>query len=447
MDTHRAASFAAKTSLETLPKEVVERAKLHVWDVLGTMLSGLDTSAAQMARETAKEFGSRKEATLFGTRDKISCAAAAFANSIAASDLDWDDGHSRSGLHPAAPIIPAALAVSEFAEAPGKTLLEAVVAGYELATRAGLLFRASPNHPLPSGGRVPHGAGAAGTYGAATACAKVLGLNENGIFNAISIAGAHAPTSDSSKLPTTGAMTKEAIGWGGFTGVVSALLARRGFTGSLTIYDEEKTDKSCLETFGKTYEILNTYFKPYAACRVTHSGIDAILELRKKHSLKAENVSRIVVETHRGAAPLNSTRPTTIEQAQYSYPFCMAAALLEGAVGPQQIADSRLTDPRILQLADKVVVVHVPAFDGIYPNLYPNSVTVETKDGNKYQLRKDIGRGDPRNPLPEKDVKAKLDGALQRMSVSKDSAQRINESLEHLEKLPKVNLLIELLKS
>ncbi|MBI2847322.1 MAG: MmgE/PrpD family protein [Chloroflexi bacterium] len=448
MSTAKTANFIAGIRLEDLPPPVVSKAKVCVRDVFGTMLGGLGTKSAVIARQIAlEEMGGREEATLFGAEAKVSCVAAAFANAIAASDLDYDDGHATAGGHPAAPIVPATLAVAEFINAPGKTFLEGVIAGYESMLRANMMFRASPKHPVPSGGRTPHASGASGTFGAAAACAKVLGLDENGIFNALSIAGAHAPMSDSSKLPITGAMTKEAIGWGSLTGVAAAFLARRGFTGSTTIYDEAETDRSPLETLGETYEILNTYFKPYAACRYTHSAIDALLELKRKHSLRAEDIARIVVETWRGAAPLNSTRPKSIEQAQYSYPFCMAAAFLEGAVGPAQMAAPRLEDPEILQLADRVVVVHVPALDSRYRGFYPNVITVETKDGNRHQLRKGIPKGEPMNPLTERQLKAKLERLFQQGGLDRNRTRRINETLEHLEELPKIGHLIELMKT
>ncbi|MBI2847115.1 MAG: MmgE/PrpD family protein [Chloroflexi bacterium] len=439
MPTRRIANFVAMTNFGKLSPQVVARAKVCIRDVFGTMLGGLGTKTATIARQMAlEELGGREEATVFGAGKKAPCTAAAFANCVAASVLDYDDGHAISGLHPTAVIVPAALALAEREKVSGKTFIEAVVAGCEAGIRANHMFRYSPKHPFL------HGSGAGGSYGAAAACAKILGLDEEGVFNALSIAGAHAPIAEAWIITATGPMTKECIGWGGLSSVASALLAKRHFTGSLTIYDETETDRSVLETLGKTYEILNLYFKPHTACRITHAAIDAALEIVKKHSITPEKVSKVTVETHKTANLLSSRRPVSIEQAQYSFPFVIGAAIAERAVGPRQMQDSRLSDPEILREADKVVLKHNPVFDSLYPGQYPSSVTVETKDGNKYQLRRDIPRGDVKDPLSEEELRAKF-YALATNEIGEESTGILSKSIDRLETLTNVGPLIDLL--
>ncbi|MBI2847113.1 MAG: MmgE/PrpD family protein [Chloroflexi bacterium] len=435
MNSRRVAGFVVETAAEKWPDGVLLRAKTCVMDVLGSALAGLDTKTAQIARQAAAEMGEGRESALWGTGLKVPCASAAFANCVAASVLDIDDGHHKGG-HPGAVLIPAALAIGERENATGKRFLEAVVAGYEVQIRANWMFRTSPKHPAQ------HGAGAPGSYGVAAAASKILGLDEEGVFNALSIAAAHAPIAEAWVIPATGPMTKECIGWGGHTGILAALLARKGFTGSMTILEDQQADGAMLETLGKTYEIMNLYFKPYAACRLTHSAVDILLEIMKEHSLTSKDISRVIVETHKTGTLLNSKRPVTIEQAQYSYPFVLGAALAEGRCGAEQMADGRLSDPAILREVDKVSLANNPVLDPLFPpqGIFANILKVETREGKMYEMRKDYPSGDRLNPLPQEELRAKFRSLASR-KLGETGAKKLEAAIDNLESLPRVSEL------
>src|SRR4030042_648867 len=188
MDSRDVAKFVEKTAIGNLPGAVVQMSKLRILDTLGVMLAGLNTRAARIARSLAEAKGGNGETTLFGSDVKVPASESAFANTIAASDLDFDDGHWW-GVHPAGAIIPALLAVAEMARSTGKQLLEAVVAAYEVHLRSGDLFSPPPKLFLQ------HCSGTCGAYGAAAGAAKMLKLNEEQTINAMGIAWAHAPVS------------------------------------------------------------------------------------------------------------------------------------------------------------------------------------------------------------------------------------------------------------
>lgn len=439
MDSRGVASFVVKTAVGDWPEGVLTRAKTCVMDALGAALAGLDTKTARIARELAAQMGEGRESSLWGTGIKVPCASAAFANCVAASVLDIDDGHHIGG-HPGAVIIPAALAVGERENVSGKRFLEAVVAGYEVQVRANRMLRTSPKHPFL------HGAGTVGSYSVAAACSRILGLSEEKTANALGIAAAHAPLAEAWIIADTGPMTKECMGWGGHTGVMAALLAQKGFTGSLTVFEDGQADGAMTETLGKTYEITNAYFKPHAACRLTHSAIDALLELMRKHSLASRDISKVVVETHKIGILLNSKRPVTIEQAQYSYPFVLGAALAEGACGPGQMADAKLSDPAILREADKVHLVHNPSLDSLYPlqGIFVNIVRVETKEEKQHELRMDYPRGDRHNPLTQEELRAKF-RALASKKLGEKGARKLEAAIDNLENLPRVGELSEII--
>ncbi|MBI2847111.1 MAG: MmgE/PrpD family protein [Chloroflexi bacterium] len=442
MDTRDVVRFIAKTNLEELPPKAVARAKLTIMDTLGVMVGGVETSAATIARESIEEMAGKGEATLFGSKTRVPSMLAAFANSVAASALDYDDGNW-CAVHPASQVIPGAIAVAEGVNSSGKSLIEAVVAGYEITLRTADLLRPPPKTTLT------HTTGTPGAYGMAATVAKLLNLSENETANALGIAECHAPMSMLTGIAEVGPMTKEAIGPGAMIGVQAALLARRGFTGPPTVYDDGGSDKACLNTLGSTWEILNSYFKPHPACRATHTSIEGFLELTRAHALKKEDIAKVTVEVRNWVTTLNSTRPRSLEQAQYSIPFLLGAAIVYGKVGPEEVSEKRLNDQAILDFAKKVSLVHNPAFDIKFsfenaPKRYAIVLRVETTGGKVYQHERKTPKGDPEDPLTEEELREKFISNTKK-ALGADAAKKAMEMTQHLETLPSIKPIIDLL--
>ena len=438
MDTRDVAKFVEKTAIENLPSAVVQMGKLRILDTLGVMFAGLDTRAARIARSLVETKGGRGEATLFGSDEKVPAGESAFANTIAASDLDFDDGHWW-GVHPAGAIIPALFGVAEMANSTGKQLLEAVVAAYEVHLRSGDLFSPPPKLFLQ------HCSGTCGAYGVAAGAAKLLGLSEEQTINAIGIAWAHAPISPLWGLAEKGPMTKESMGWGAKTGVEAALLARLGFTGPPTIFDDPNRDRSTLETLGTTYEIMSSYFKPYSACRMTHVPIDIVLDIMKEHSLVPNDIVKITVETRKWASTLKSYRPVNLEQAVYSIPFTVGAAVAEGDVSPRQMREERINDPHILKQADKVELIYNPELDEGYQERWKAAVDMETRFGS-YRIQRPFAKGDLQNSFTEDELKVKFNRAASGALGNKGTEEIMNAILQ-IEAVPQVSQLTTLIKS
>ncbi len=411
MDTQTVAKFVTSLDAGKLPRNVKEHAKLCILDNLGVMLGGLEARAARAARSYVAECGGKRESTLFGTSKKVPAPQAALANCVAASVLDWDDGHNLGG-HPGGVIVPSALAVAEAEGASGKLLLEGVVAGYEVGIRAmenlcstsAITYPSSDGKPITTS-RPYHSTGAGASYGAAAAAAKISGLDPGQTANALGIDAAHTPITRPYLIPKTGHNVKEVLGWAGITGVESAYLARHGFTGPNTIFDDKETQGTSVDTIGKSFEILNNYFKPYPACRVTHAVLDALLYLMKEHSLKADDVAKVEVLIKKNELSLSSTRPVSIEQAQYSYPWVVGAALACGKLGWREMDDSRLADPVILKQVDKVSLKADSALD---VERWPGGVVIKTRGGKTYRQLKLMPKGDPQEPMTSADLRAKF---------------------------------------
>src|SRR5688572_7478696 len=236
-----------------------------------------------MAQRIAAGFGTSDEATVFGA-PRGSAAAAAFANGVASHILELDDIHKRSTVHGAAPIIPAALAVAEREQASGAAFLTAVTVGYETAFRIGEAVN-------PSHYRFWHPTGTVATFGAAAAAGLLVGLTPAQMVHALGTAGTQA--AGLWQFNADGAMSKHLHpGKAAMNGVMSADLARAGFTGASRILGGERgfframcdvADSSRitagLPVIGKIRE--NGY-KLHACCGHTHSAIDLAIALRAR---------------------------------------------------------------------------------------------------------------------------------------------------------------------
>jgi 2-methylcitrate dehydratase PrpD len=289
-------------------------------------------------------------------------------------------------------------------------------------------------------------AGRTGTYGAAAAAAKLLGLSRDEILHTLRIAEAHCPSPTYAFIWNQTHMTKEAPAWAAMTGVMAALLAQAGFRGAPTIYDLSIANRKPIEALGKEWEILGIYFKPYSACRVAHAAIDGILEIIKAHHLNANHISKVTIGcSSQKSLNMSNYRPANIWQAQYSIPFVIGSVLADGEVGPKQIAEDRLGDQLILQNADKVTLVFDSEVDALLPAHFAARVEVETTDGRKFGVFKRYPRGEPENPLSEEELAKKFKRLVSGV-VEADKAEEVAMCLERLEGMNSINELVGKIK-
>jgi 2-methylcitrate dehydratase PrpD len=438
MSTKIIANFVSELKFDNLPTEVILQAKRTIRDVIGVMIASHNDKAVKAARQLAKDRNGKKEATLIGAGDKVPCEMAAFVNSVLATTLDMDDGsmglkeHTRFHRgHPGGMIIPSALAIAEKENRSGKEFIEAVIAGYEVSLTTAWLIGESVL------------AGRTGTYGVASAAAKLLGFSSEDTFHTLCIAEAHCPWPSYSFVWQQTHMTKEAAGWAAMTGVMAALLAETGFRGSPTLFDLPNINKIPFETIGKEWEILGIYFKPYSSCRVGHAAIDGVLEILRWNGLQGDQVSKVTIGcSKQKSLNMGNYRPKNIWQAQYSIPFTIGCILAEGEVGPEQINEKRLSDPTILQNADKVILIQDPEVEDLLPKQFAAKVEVETRDRRKFSTFIQYPKGEPENPMSEEELIYKFRRLTKKM-ISHEKIEELIMIIESIEKLDKINELIE----
>lgn len=427
------AKFIGATAWENLPPEVQRQARLCTLDLLGAIIAGSSTRAARIVAGQVLEHwpGNAASVLLFGA--KASLPGAVLANAFTANALDIDDGYREIKGHPGAVVFPAVLAAAESRSVSGREFLTALVVAYEIAIRAGLAW----HHYHAE----YHGSGSWGSLGAAAGVGRILGLQEDELINALGTAEYHAPIMPMMRCIDYPAMTKDGIGWGAMVGTVSAQLAAAGFTGIPSLFGLREYC-GLVESLGSEYKILNLYFKPYACCRWAQPAVSAALKLRKDHHLDPDHIEKILVRTFRAATRLWLKAPRNTEEAQYNMAYPIAAALVEGAVGPEQVLDENLSKGAILELAAKVAVSEEQSLDHEFPERCLCELELRLKDGRILSSGIAGSPGDPDDPLSTMDMEQKF----KQLAVTVLSAAKAEEIRELVWRLDKVDNLEPLLE-
>ena len=398
--------FCQGLTLEDVPPEVVRQATRCTVDLLGVALAGTATRSSEIARSYAIEHYGGGPCTLLASPVGLQVLGAAFANSISASSLDLDDGHRAAVGHPGAVVIPAMLAVAELVGASGKEFLEAVIVGYEVGIRVGAASSQVRSRTLNG-----LTTGSWGAYAAAAGTAKLCRLGDSEAAHALAIAGVHGPLAPLSGCIAEGTMTKESIGWAAKTGVGAGLLAAKGMTGPLGILDDPTMFEQDLlvDELGKRYDILSAYVKVYPSCRWTHAAIDAVLDLIQCFQIIPEEICAIRVNTFREAAALANYNPDSSEGIQYSIPYLVSMAALEGGVFPARIASATGSEERISEFARRVEIVVDPDIDRLFPQQVGAAVEIFTSS-DCFRQKVLRPRGDPQNPVDRSEIENRFLG-------------------------------------
>ncbi len=401
--TEALADWIAGLRPEDVTPAALEMAKRCILDLTGAAAAGFETAAACAVRNTVSRVFAGGSAALWFSGLRLGGAAAAMINSAAASALDLDDGHRAAGGHPGASIIPAAVAVAEEVGASAEELLTAIVIGYEVGIRVAAARDFSSLDTLSSGRWCAYGASAAGGF--------LRKLPPRKLAEALAIAGVQAPgLSASGYSALMGNHVKEGIPWSTLTGLVALDLADEGFTGPTDIldhpsyYDREKI----LAGLDAGYAIEQVYFKPYSCCRWAHSAIDALLGLMADHSLSPAEIAGIEVHTFSRALRLNNyANPASLEAAQYSVPFALAAAALRGKRALLPLSAECLGQSDLIDFAQKVELQVDPELDLAFPAKAAARVVLRTGRGDYERLVMNA-LGDPANPLDLRALETKF---------------------------------------
>lgn len=393
-----------------LPSHIQHQAKRCLLDYLGATLAG-----AQMIHDKASallaSLGTEGSIPIVGFQNTSSLINAALLNGLSSHSAELDDGVISAIVHPGAPIISALLPVAEKEEVTGESLLRGIVIGYEAAVRLGDAIQ--PGHKL----RGYHATATCGAVGVAAGVAAMLDLPEPDLREAISTALVSA-SGTLKVLEGSSELKPYNAGQAAVTGLMAVSLARSGFKAPDDSLSGDfgflrmtagAVDEAQFAAGEDTLAVERVYVKPHAACRYCHSPIDAAIKLRSDHSLRAEDVDSISVDTYDLAVKNHDhVEIPSSSSAKMSIPYSVAVALTVGEAGMAQFDMDLVATVNDSGLAKKVRVHSDKELSAIYPHKNPASVTVTTKSGRTYVERVDYPKGEPANPVSDAELEQKF---------------------------------------
>ena len=413
------ADFVCGPALDNLPGAVIAAAKENIFDTLTCAVAGSSAPGVGELHDLAIEWGGAAQASLLVFGDKVPAHHAAWVNGAMAHARDYDDTHDAAVLHAGVSVVPAALAAAELAGGvSGAELIAGVAAGLETISRLGIATRVSI---IESGYMYTS---LFGHFAATVAAARILKLDHAGVVNALGIdysqvAGNHQVTRDA-------ALTKRMQpGFAAMSALISVQLAQRGIRGAqaafegidgfFRVYLGNQYDPNVLrDGLGERYEFAELSYKPYPCCRFNHCGIEAALELRKNLKDRLHEIRQIRVGLNRQAyqavcTPIEIRRsPKTIVQAQFSTPYTVAAALVDGHVGLKHFTERLHEREDIIAIAQKVEPYVDEEIEKAYGrSVSPADIVIEFEDGSTLTQRINVPLGHPPRRMSEEGFEAK----------------------------------------
>ena len=449
--TRDLAAFAANLKFEDIPREALERIKYCALDSIGCCLFGVTLPWTRHVQAMAEDEGAKPVASIFGSGRKTSVAQAVLVNSTAGHAFELDDIHKESIVHPGSLATPVALAFAEAANgAPGRDVITGMIAGYEVGTRVG--NAATMSLFL----RGFHPQGTSGAFVAAATAGRMLGLDANQLQHALGIVGSQA---GGLMAAQEGAMVKRFhCGRAAQSGVYSALLARRGFTGILDVLEapyggflsalSDKPNAQRLTAgLGTVWETVNVGYKPHASVTSIHTALDALAGIMRENQLKADDVAAVDAGlshmTHVHCAWEYKAQGVTAAQMNLYYGLAVIA--LDGMAFVDQYREERLRDPRILDFIRRIsarVDRGIEAMGAAFRHAARVSVT--TRDGRTFEREILHRRGSPENPLAPADVEYKF-RHVARACLSPANIDKVVQLVAKLDTLDSSSELIAIL--
>jgi 2-methylcitrate dehydratase PrpD len=444
---------------EDLPPEVVRITKDQVLDFFGVALGGSSETGVAEMRDLMLEWGGAQQSRTLRWGDKLPAPNAAQVNATMAHSLDFDDVHEDAIMHPGVIAIPTALALADYVGGlTGREFIASVALGTDFICRLGLAAR--PGENIHQYGW--HLTTLFGYMTAGAVAARLLGLGEDGISNAIGI-GYHQ-SSGNGQCVKDGALTKRmGPGMAVRGGIASALMAKRGITGARNtlegrsgmyqVYHGGSYSRDVLVgELGTRFEGVNVSIKPYPCCRGVHPFIDAGLALAAKHDIRPGDIEGILIECGEGTNFLLATpfetkaRPKTYVDAQFSIIWGVATALARRRATLDDFTEEAIKSSDILGLTAKTAVRVDPALNRGDVGIEPARVSITTTEGAVFTEQVDLPAGTPSRPLSFADIERKFEDCLAHAGqpIPPADARRLVDAVARLEGLEDVRDLTTL---
>lgn len=433
--TKKLVDFVDSLKLENLPKDTLEHTKVFIADFFAASLAGfkINTNFNTIMKSLADEEGALEQASVLLADRKYSVSQAAFLNAIYAHGADMDDGNKKSAGHIGTHVIPAVFALAEYKKARWEDVFLAIIVGYDIFNR--IAGAAQPS--LYNKGF--HSTGIVGSIACAAACAKLLDLSSEQIYNSISIASVQSSgliiidESAQHCKPINPANAAR-------IGVMSALMAEKGLESPLNPLESKKgwfhafcdevNEEVLFEGLGSVFTIDESYIKQYPSCRHTHSCIDAIKEIRvelDKVGLSYQDIKTIEVSVYPSAIKSagNIRCPQTSGEAKFSIHYAIAKALLTGGFSLDNL--KVCIDEELLSIINKTTLIPDTALENRLAGIRGCSIKVVLYNGNELGKTVLVPKGEGEHFLSWDDLEQKMQSCASGVLSVEESKEIIRQ--------------------
>lgn len=444
--------FAEQLQYEQLPEKVVEQTKKYILDYYAASCAGYKVNKIfnKAVLEVIRGCGGNEQATVLFGNKKYPVQETAFVNAIYAHGADMDDGNKKAAGHIGAHVISAVFSVAEWKCANWKDVITAVNVGYEFFNR--VASAAQPS--LYQKGF--HSTGIAGSIACAAACAKLLSLDKEKIYDAVSIAA----------VQSSGLIIIDESGQGckpinpgnaARIGVFSALLAMYGIEsprntlqshkGWFHAYSDSQDPGMNLKNLGQDFTILESYLKLYPSCRHTHSCIDAALDMRSEimngQKLDIGYIQSIDIYIYPNAIKSAGKirHPKSVDEAKFSIAYAVAVALCKGEFGLSDLY-VKGTSSEISQLSDLITLHSDVSMEDRENGFRGCRMVICKVNGDCIEKLVNNPKGEGKYPLNWIDIEKKMISCSEGM-LTEEEAMSIAKKCRYLDVDSKFELFLE----
>lgn len=448
------ADWVRTIGFDDLPAAVVESTKYRVLDVIGLALAGLGTPYGDSLKQASVAMNPPGPSRLLGVGQRVGVGPAAFVNGALSQALEFDDTHNESIVHMSSPSVAAALALAEYRAVSGRELITAIAVGNEISCRVGSVA------PGQFHRRGFHPTGLFAPFGIAYLAGRMLGLSQEQLVNAAGIVGSFAAGILECWVDGTQSKFLHS-GWAAQSGITAAFLGHAGntgpgavFEGRFGLFESHLQDQSAPRAFeriagslGRRWDSQHASFKPYPAAHVIHPYIDALLKLRKQHSIDPREVREIRCPVAGYIVPIvcepvaEKRHPNTDSHGRVSLQYTLAEALHFGELGKDAYQPASLRNPEILRLADLVSYRVDASFPG--PERFKGVVRVVLSSGATYEAVEENTRGSAENPMTRDELLGKFETNAATVLTAGQS-RRLIAAVSELEAAPDASTLVQL---
>ncbi len=414
--TRTLADHIVGARFEDLPAAAIQATKNHILYTTGTILAGAHSPGIAQLLAAVQQLGEGHQSSVFVHGNMLPAASAALVNAAMAHSRELDINDDRIAYKSSVAVVPAAWAMAQkLGSVSGRDFIAAVCIGIDLGIRLGLAIRPKPAHARFI---------ALGPIAAAACCSRLMQLGSTAAHDALGIAYCRSTVSGNS-LSSPSLTKRLGAGLSSQSGIVAATLAQAGFPATTevfagpegffqTFYQQEGDHDVLLARLGQHFEIVSVGPKPFPSCRYTHEGVCAALALRSRHKFSTTDI--LEVRVHVGTRDLKTVwgaeeqerrrraAPGGVVDAQFSIPYCIAAALVRGHLTLDEFTPESFVAADILEMASRIHHVNAAEYDDWPSDVRPQMVELVLRDGQILRERVDQPKGSPENPFSDREI-------------------------------------------